>query len=78
MTVLTLCRDQSTAVDESISGTITDTFGDIKRPEITPLMIEKIRTEKIIRIRQQLARGTYDLDERLDAVLERILADINT
>jgi hypothetical protein len=39
-------------------------------------MIAKVRREKIIRVRQQLACGTYDLDERLDAVLERILMDI--
>jgi hypothetical protein len=38
--------------------------------------LPKVRRKKIIRVRQQLARGTYDLDERLDAVLDRILMDV--
>jgi anti-sigma28 factor (negative regulator of flagellin synthesis) len=40
--------------------------------------LSKVRRKKIIRLRQQLANGTYDLNERLDAVLECLLADINT
>ncbi|MGD1042660.1 MAG: hypothetical protein ABR913_06300 [Sedimentisphaerales bacterium] len=78
MSVLTLCTDGSTAVGESITSSIAYAFGN-KRPGITPPMIAslpKVRRKKIIRVRQQLARGTYDLDERLDAVLERILMDI--
>jgi hypothetical protein len=63
MSVLTLCTV------ENIMSIIADDFGN-KRPETSPM------TAKIIRIRQQLAHGRYDLDERLDAVLERILADI--
>jgi hypothetical protein len=60
-------------------GIIADDFGDNMRPEITSPMIASlpmVRRKMIIRLRQQLARGTYDLDERLDAVLERILTDI--
>jgi hypothetical protein len=75
----TLCRDVSTALGESIMDSITDAFGDNIRPEITTPMIAslpRVRRKKIIRLRQQLARGTYDLDERLDAVLERILMNI--
>jgi len=70
MTVLTLCIDDLTGIDESL----TDPIGDDVRPPITPPMIA--RRQKINRIRQQLARGTYDLDDRLDAVLERILMDL--
>jgi hypothetical protein len=36
------------------------------------------RIVKILEVREQLAQGKYDLDERLDAVLDRLLADINT
>ena len=78
MSVLTLFTDGSIAVSESITISIADAFGN-KRPEITPRMIAslpKVRRNKILRVRQQLTRGTYDLDERLDAVLERILMDI--
>ena len=82
MSVLTLCTDGSIAVGESITSvanvvsTIADAFCDNIRPEITSPMIAKVRRKKIVRVRQQLAHGTYDLDERLDAVLERILTDI--
>ena len=35
-----------------------------------------IRSAKVLRIKRQLKNGSYDLDERLDAVLENILKDI--
>jgi hypothetical protein len=78
MSVLTLFADGSTAVGESITSSIAYAFGN-KLPEITPPMIAslpKVRRKKILRLRQQLAHGSYDLDERLDAVLDRILMDI--
>jgi hypothetical protein len=81
MSGLNLCTDKSTAVGESIMSTIAYVFGDNRRPEITPPRIAslpKARREKINRIRQQLAQGTYDLDERFDAILDRILTDITT
>jgi len=34
------------------------------------------RKNRIFTIRRQLAEGTYDLDERLDAILDRLLATI--
>jgi hypothetical protein len=78
MSVLTLFTDGSIAVGESITSSIAYAFGN-KLPEITPPIIAslpKVRRKKIIRLRQQLAHGTYDLDERLDAVLDRILMDV--
>jgi hypothetical protein len=54
------------------------------RPPITPPMLRQIitvppaRIVKILEVREQLARGTYDIDKRMDAVLDRLLADIKT
>ncbi|MGA2678573.1 MAG: hypothetical protein ABSF37_04620 [Sedimentisphaerales bacterium] len=79
MSVLTLRTGRSAGVGESIMSTIAYVFGDNVRPEITPAKIDslsKARRDKITRVRQQLAHGTYDLDERFDAVLDRILIDI--
>ena len=79
MTVLTLCRDGSITVGESILESIGDEIGDNLRPAITPPMVAmrpKGRIEKISRIREEIDNGTYGLDERLDAVIERILMDI--
>jgi len=81
MSGLVLERDGTVGVLYSITSTIDDPFGYNVRPEITHPMIaslSKVRRKKIIRLRQQLANGTYDLNERLDAVLECLLADINT
>lgn len=35
--------------------------------------LPQIRRDKVLAIRLELAKGTYDLDGRLDAVLERLL-----
>jgi anti-sigma28 factor (negative regulator of flagellin synthesis) len=36
----------------------------------------QVRKDRILAIRRQLAEGTYDLDERLDAILDRLLAAV--
>ena len=79
MSFLTIFTGEMAVVGESLTGSITDDFGDDVRPQITHPMIAslpKARRKKVVRIRQQLAHGTYDLNERLDAVLEHILTDI--
>jgi hypothetical protein len=35
-------------------------------------------SDRIFTIRRQIAEGTYDLDERLDAILDRLLATLCT
>jgi hypothetical protein len=79
MSVLNLCTDKSNTACKSIKDIFDEIFGDNQRPETTIPGIASLpqdRRNKILRVRQQLAHGTYDLDERLDAVLERILMDI--
>jgi hypothetical protein len=38
--------------------------------------LAQVRKDRILTIRQQLAEGTYDLDERLDAILDHFLATL--
>jgi hypothetical protein len=38
--------------------------------------LPKFRKKKLLRIRQQLMDGTYDIDSRLDVVFDRLLEDI--
>jgi hypothetical protein len=79
MSVLNLCTDKSNTACKRIKDIFDEIFGDNQRPEITSPIIASlpmVRRKKIIRLRQQLVCGTYDLDERLDAVLDRILMDI--
>jgi hypothetical protein len=84
MKVLTGCKDGAAAVGESTGSTIIDAYESNKRLEITPSMKRKVASlsqvsiEKVIGVWAQIAQGTYDLDKRLDAVLDRILKDINT
>ena len=79
MTVLTIYSDGSITVGHSILSSIANALSGKKRTGKTITenrTLPKARKEKIIRIRQQLDDDTYDIDERLDAVLESILMDI--
>ncbi|HLB75253.1 MAG TPA: hypothetical protein VJJ98_14625 [Sedimentisphaerales bacterium] len=37
-----------------------------------------VRKEKVLGVRQQLTEGKYDLSERLDVALEKVLEDLET
>jgi len=37
-----------------------------------------VRKEKVLDVRQQLTEGNYDLSERLDVALEKVLEDLET
>ena len=84
MQVLTECTDVATISGENTESTMVEVSGSRIRSQITPPMLHKIaslppaRIVKILEVREQLARGAYNINERLDAVLDRLLADINT
>lgn len=40
--------------------------------------LPEIRKEKILRVRQQLTEGKYNLNERLDIALDKVLEDLTT
>jgi anti-sigma28 factor (negative regulator of flagellin synthesis) len=37
-----------------------------------------VRCEKVLEVRQNISKGQYELNERLDRILERILEDLKT
>jgi hypothetical protein len=82
MSVLALYENRLTATDENITDSIDYTIEDIIRPAETPPTVQeivlprRIRSVKVLAVRRQLAQGTYDLNERLDAILERLLMDV--
>ena len=47
-----------------------------KLQNIRPL--PRVRKNKILEVRRQLAEGTYDIDKRLNAALDRLLDDLVT
>jgi len=80
MSVLTLRKDGSIAVVENITRAIADAFDDNLKVRISDTEITSIppaQRKKILEIRRQLTLDAYDLDDRLDAALERILIDIS-
>lgn len=40
--------------------------------------LPEVRQEKILNLRRQLTEGKYDLNERLDVVLDRVLEELTT
>ncbi len=44
---------------------------------LTALRTNDIRADKVADIRSQIAAGTYDEDAKLDAVLDKVLDDID-
>jgi hypothetical protein len=67
MSVLNLCTGSSNSAGKSIKDIFNEVFGNNDRQEATiPKIVSlaKDRRNKIIRLRQQLAHGTYDIDER--------------
>ncbi len=40
--------------------------------------LPEVRREKVLRIRQQLTEGKYDLSTRLDVALDKVLEDLTT
>jgi hypothetical protein len=76
---LTECEDSLTVSGQNTESTMVHRM----RPRITPPMLQRFismppaRIVKILEIRERLALGVYDIDERLDTVLDRILADVN-
>jgi hypothetical protein len=78
MSVLSLRIDGTIAVVESITRSIADAFGDNMERRNAPgyTSLSAARRDKILEIRRQIASGTYDVDGRLDVILERVLTDI--
>ena len=82
--VFTEYRDRATISGQNTEGKITEASGCWIRSEIPPSILHKIvslrpaRIVKILEVREQFTRGRYNLDERLDAVLDRLLADIKS
>jgi hypothetical protein len=79
MSVLTLHKNKSTAACKTIQDVLAEVFGDDQRSE-TPIpgiaSLPKDRRNKVLMLRRQLAHGTYNIDERLDAVLDRVFTHV--
>jgi hypothetical protein len=84
MLVFTEYRDRAIVRRENSETSMAEVFVSRMLSQVTPPILQQIvslppaRIVKIFEVRERLAEGKYDIDERLDAVLDRLLADINT
>lgn len=68
-----LSLDQDLVMDKIIENINTTPIGQVLK-KIAAL--PEVRKEKVIDVRQKLTSGKYDLSEKLDAALDRVLEDL--
>jgi anti-sigma28 factor (negative regulator of flagellin synthesis) len=82
MSVLSQQKNELTTLAENteVSGIGCDDNKTQKRTAILMkqkiYLLPSIRKKKILEVRKQLVEGTYELDERLNVVLDRLLEDL--
>jgi anti-sigma28 factor (negative regulator of flagellin synthesis) len=82
MSVLSWQKNESAVVAKNAEIPLGEGAGNKAQGRITALAMQnnpslpRIRKKKVVAVRQQLAEGRYNLDERLDAALERLLAAV--
>ena len=82
MPVLSQRNTESTAIAENTGISLNWGAGNNARGRITAPALQnigsllRVRKKKILEVRRQLVEGTYDIDKRLNAVLDRLLEDI--
>jgi hypothetical protein len=84
MSVLSRQNAESAAIAENTNNLLSEGSDNKDQCTIIALALRKIaslprvRKDKVLAVRKQLAEGIYDLDQRLDAVLDSLLAAIVT
>jgi hypothetical protein len=82
MPVISRKEDELNAIAEYAEVALNQGAGNMVRGEVTAPALQGIaslppvRSEKVLAVRAQLAEGTYDLDERLNAAVDRLHADL--
>jgi hypothetical protein len=80
MSFLSRQKDESAAIVENTEIPLRKDADNKVRGRITansPSQ-QQVRQKKVLAVQQQLAEGRYDLDERLDTALERLLVAVTT
>ena len=70
-----LIKEQDWLMEQILENINTTPIGQVlKRIASLP----EVRREKILDVRQQLNKGSYNLSERLDGALDKVLEDLTT
>ena len=84
MSVLSRQKDEPAVIVENTNILLSEGAANKARCRMSIPALRKItslsrvRKHKVLAVRQQLAEGTYDLDKRLDAAVDRFLAAVTT
>ncbi|MHC4539576.1 MAG: hypothetical protein ACYTEK_17390 [Planctomycetota bacterium] len=82
MSVLSRQKGKSAVVLENTEISLSEGAGNKARGRIAAPVLQnipsrpRVRKDRVLAVQQQLAKGRYDLDEGLDAVVDSLLADL--
>ena len=70
-----LVAEQDLLMEQILENINTTPIGQVLKKIAT---LPEVRKEKVLDLRQQLSKGNYRLNERLDIALDRVLEDLTT
>ena len=82
MSDLSQQNTESTVIAENTGISLNWGAGNSTRERITAPALQNVRSlprvrkRKILEVRRQLVEGTYDIDKRLNAVLDRLFENL--
>ena len=70
-----LASDNDLIMEQILENINTTPIGQVLKKIA---MLPEVRKEKVLKVRRQLIKGEYDLNERLDIVLDKVLEELTT
>ena len=70
-----LAPDEDIMMEQILENIHTTPIGQLLRKIAT---LPEVRQEKILNVRQQLTEGKYDLNERLDVAIDKVLEHLTS
>lgn len=68
-----LIAEQDLLMEQILENINTTPIGQVLKKIAS---LPEVRKEKVLDVRQQLSKGSYRLNERLDIVLDKVLEDL--
>jgi len=70
-----LVAEQDLLMEQILENINTTPIGQVLKKIAS---LPEVRKEKVLDVRQQLSKGKYKLNERLDVALDKVLEDLTT
>jgi len=70
-----LSADEDLLMEEILDNISTTPLGQVLKKIAS---LPEVRRDKVLEIRRRLTKGQYDLGERLDIALDKVLEDLTT